>query len=159
MLYNKAIKKGAIIMRIRPESDLKDCYEEISTYCRDKQEPIFITKYGHGDLVVMSLEVYEMLVQSMDIFRLDRLLHEGRISEISGAMQRINANDADRYYEQNEARKNVHEIGNMAPKGLNEEPAEEGSGPREFLFKGSMTKNNTDVPPAVQKIRQDFVKD
>lgn len=40
---------------------------EISDLCREKQEPIFVTKNGYGDLVVMSIETYDRLIRSKDI--------------------------------------------------------------------------------------------
>ncbi|HZK44356.1 MAG TPA: type II toxin-antitoxin system Phd/YefM family antitoxin [Syntrophomonadaceae bacterium] len=45
--------------KIRPISDLKNNSNEISEFCRKTREPVFITKNGVGDMVVMSIEVYE----------------------------------------------------------------------------------------------------
>jgi prevent-host-death family protein len=44
--------------QIRPITDLRNT-TEISELCHAKREPIFITKNGYGDLVVMSIEAYE----------------------------------------------------------------------------------------------------
>ncbi len=41
---------------IRPSSDLRNRYSEISEFCHEHSEPVYITKNGHGDLVVMSIE-------------------------------------------------------------------------------------------------------
>jgi len=46
---------------IRPISDLRNKSNEISEFCKKKGEPVFITKNGAGDLVVMSMETYEKL--------------------------------------------------------------------------------------------------
>ncbi len=46
--------------QIRPISDLRNT-TEISELCHAKNEPIFITKNGYGDLVIMSMETYEAL--------------------------------------------------------------------------------------------------
>ena len=46
---------------IRPSSDLRNKYSDISNYCHEAQLPVFITKNGVGDLAVMSMEVYERL--------------------------------------------------------------------------------------------------
>lgn len=43
---------------IKPIADLKN-YNEFSELCHAQNEPIFLTKNGYGDLVVMSLEMYE----------------------------------------------------------------------------------------------------
>ena len=44
---------------IRPISDLRNNANEISEYCRNEREPVFITKNGTGDMVVMNIEEYE----------------------------------------------------------------------------------------------------
>lgn len=47
---------------IRPISDLRSRFAEISRLAHEKDEPIFLTKNGYGDLVVLSVEAYEALV-------------------------------------------------------------------------------------------------
>ena len=49
--------------QIRPITDLRNT-NEISEICHAKKEPIFITKNGYGDLVVMSIEMYEELFEA-----------------------------------------------------------------------------------------------
>ena len=44
--------------QIRPITDLRNT-TEISSLCHASREPLFITKNGYGDLVVMSMEAYE----------------------------------------------------------------------------------------------------
>ena len=44
---------------IRPISDLRNNANEISEFCHREREPVFITKNGVGDMVVMSIEAYE----------------------------------------------------------------------------------------------------
>ena len=48
--------------QIGPITDLRDT-NEISEICHSNSEPIFITKNGYGDLVIMSIETYEKLVE------------------------------------------------------------------------------------------------
>ena len=43
---------------IKPITDLRNT-NEISEICHKQQQPVFITKNGYGDLVVMSMETYE----------------------------------------------------------------------------------------------------
>jgi prevent-host-death family protein len=50
---------GELMPKIRPISDLRNNANEISEFCRTAREPVFITKNGIGDMVVMSIEVYE----------------------------------------------------------------------------------------------------
>lgn len=52
--------------QIRPISDLRNT-NEISEICHSKKEPIFITKNGYGDLVVMSIETYEKMLAVNEI--------------------------------------------------------------------------------------------
>ncbi len=49
--------------QIRPITDLRNT-NEISELCHARKEPVFITKNGYGDLVVMSIEAYEALVET-----------------------------------------------------------------------------------------------
>lgn len=49
--------------QIRPITDLRNT-TEISELCHARKEPLFITKNGYGDLVVMSIETYEELMET-----------------------------------------------------------------------------------------------
>lgn len=51
--------------RIRPISDLRNKYTEIETDVQSG-EPVFLTKNGYGSLVVMSLEHYDALTDSIE---------------------------------------------------------------------------------------------
>lgn len=46
---------------IRPSSDLRNHYNEISEFCNKYNEPVYITKNGRSDLVVISNAEYERL--------------------------------------------------------------------------------------------------
>ncbi len=59
---------------IRPSSDLRNKYNEISAFCNTYHEPVFITKNGASDLVVLSNAEYERLCGKQE---LHRLLDEG----------------------------------------------------------------------------------
>ena len=60
--------------KIRPSSDLRNNYSEISKFCHQYNEPVYITKNGQGDLAVMSIETYERLVGKFELYK---LLDEG----------------------------------------------------------------------------------
>ena len=49
--------------QIRPITDLRNT-TEISDLCHARREPVFITKNGYGDLVVMSIETYEAMTET-----------------------------------------------------------------------------------------------
>lgn len=59
---------------IRSSADLRNRYNEISTFCHNYAEPVFITKNGKGDLAVMSIEAYEQLTARFELYG---LLQEG----------------------------------------------------------------------------------
>ena len=60
---------------IRSSTDLRNNYNEISRFCHESREPVFITKNGKGDLAVMSIEIFEQLSGRLELYR---LLDEGR---------------------------------------------------------------------------------
>jgi prevent-host-death family protein len=66
---------------IRPSADLRNSYNEISEFCHENSEPVFITKNGKGDLAVLSIETYEKLCGK---FELTRLLREGLQADREG---------------------------------------------------------------------------
>ena len=53
---------------IRPISDLRNSANEISDFCRQTREPVFITRNGTGDMVVMNLEEYERQMALIDLY-------------------------------------------------------------------------------------------
>lgn len=53
---------------IRPISDLRNKANKISALAHRSSEPIFITKNGEGDLVVMSLAYYGNLQRKLDLY-------------------------------------------------------------------------------------------
>jgi prevent-host-death family protein len=62
--------------QIIPIRDLKKT-SELSEMCRQSKEPVFITKNGYGDMVIMSMETYE---RTMFINNLYKKLEEGEQS-------------------------------------------------------------------------------
>lgn len=55
---------------IKSSADLRNNYNEISTFCHTYPEPVFITKNGKGDLAVMSIEAYEELISRFELYGL-----------------------------------------------------------------------------------------
>lgn len=45
-------------MQIRPSAAIRQNYNTIADLCRKTKEPVFLTKNGEGDLVVMDIETY-----------------------------------------------------------------------------------------------------
>lgn len=62
---------------IRPCADLRNNYNEISKICHETKKPIYITKNGSNDLVILSDEAYETIIQAKketDEERVERLV-------------------------------------------------------------------------------------
>ena len=53
--------------QIRPVSDLRNSFAEISRTVHETREPVVLTKNGYGDMVVMSYEAYEKLQYETDV--------------------------------------------------------------------------------------------
>lgn len=53
---------------IRPISDLRDT-NKISELCHAQQEPVFITKNGYSDLVIMSAKAYERQLALLEVYQ------------------------------------------------------------------------------------------
>lgn len=78
---------------IRSSADLRNSYNEISKFCHDYSEPVFITKNGKGDLAVMSIEAYEQLAGRSELYALIRKglddVEQGKTRPFSDAMTDI----------------------------------------------------------------------
>jgi len=46
------------MINIKPSAAIRKNYNEISRLCRQSREPVYLTKNGEGDLVVMDLETF-----------------------------------------------------------------------------------------------------
>lgn len=53
---------------IRPVSDLRNHFAEISRIVHETEQPVFLTKNGFGDMVVLSMEAFEKLQFESDVF-------------------------------------------------------------------------------------------
>ena len=53
---------------IRPVSDLRNNFAEISRQVHETQKPVFLTKNGYGDMVVMSMEAYQTMQFDSEVY-------------------------------------------------------------------------------------------
>ena len=66
----KTIKKkeGTFMPQIIPINKLKNT-SEISELCHKTNEPIYVTKNGYGDMVIMSMEIYENIMRQVNMYQ------------------------------------------------------------------------------------------
>ena len=56
------------MLSILPISDLRNNANEISDFCHQTREPVYITRNGTGDMVVISMEAYERQQALIDLY-------------------------------------------------------------------------------------------
>ena len=75
--------------QIIPIKDLKNT-SEISEMCHKAEEPIYITKNGYGDMVIMSMENYEEMIHKRSVYReleiSEQQITEGRTKEARSSL-------------------------------------------------------------------------
>ena len=69
-------------MEIIPSTALRNQYNEISEKCRQSGEPIYLTRNGEGDLVVMSIEAFE---KQQELLKLKERLLDIELEQRNGA--------------------------------------------------------------------------
>lgn len=80
--------------QIIPIKDLKNT-SEISEMCHKADEPIYITKNGYGDMVIMSMEIYENTMRQLSVYRdieiSERQLERGQVKDARTALTEMRA--------------------------------------------------------------------
>lgn len=78
--------------QIIPIKDLKNT-SRISDLCHNSEEPIYITKNGYGDMVLMSMDVYEQNMKQLNFYReleiSERQIQEGKIKDARKSSESI----------------------------------------------------------------------
>lgn len=54
--------------KVIPSSDLRNSYNEISSWCHHTNEPAFVTKNGSGDLAIMSIQAYDEMKMRLEMY-------------------------------------------------------------------------------------------
>lgn len=52
---------------IKPSAAIRQNYNEIAKLCKETQEPVFLTRNGEGDLVVMDIAVYDQREKQLEL--------------------------------------------------------------------------------------------
>ena len=88
---------------IRPVSDLRNSFAEISRIVHETGEPVILTKNGHGDMVVMSYEEYQNIQYDRMVMRelraaelesettTERFSHDEVMSEIRNRLKAVSS--------------------------------------------------------------------
>ncbi len=77
---------------ILPIKELKNT-AKISELCRASNEPIFITKNGYGDMVIMSIAKYEDTMSKLDIYAkleaAEQQIAKGQVDDAENTLRRL----------------------------------------------------------------------
>ncbi len=80
--------------RIIPIRDLKNT-SAISQMCSESTEPIYITKNGYGDMVIMSMKAYEEKMSLLDVFEklaeAEKELQNGKTVDVRTVLKELRA--------------------------------------------------------------------
>ena len=78
--------------RIIPIKDLKNT-SVISRMCQEAKEPIYITKNGYGDMVIMSIRMYEEKLHMLDVYSkleaAEKQIYEGKVLDADESLSQI----------------------------------------------------------------------
>lgn len=80
--------------QIIPIKDLKNT-SEISDMCHKADEPIYITKNGYGDMVIMSMEIYESTMRKLSVYQdveiSEKQIKDGQVKDAKTALAGMRA--------------------------------------------------------------------
>lgn len=54
-------------MQIKPSAAIRQNYNEVSALCKRTREPVYLTKNGEGDLVVMDIEAFQRREKMLEL--------------------------------------------------------------------------------------------
>lgn len=78
--------------QIIPIRDLKNT-SEISQMCHESREPIYITKNGYGDMVIMSLKMYEEKLYMLEVYEklaaAEAQAAEGKVLDVGDSLSAL----------------------------------------------------------------------
>lgn len=89
-------------MNIRPSAAIRQNYNEISELCKKTGEPVYLTKNGEGDLVVMDIEAFtrreKMLKLREELLAVEEARTNGAkdytLEEVSAYLDEITGKDS-----------------------------------------------------------------
>lgn len=81
---DRILLQGDVCMNIRPSATIRQNYNEISILCKKTGEPVYLTKNGEGDLVVMDIEAFSRREKMLELREQLLAVEEDRIAGIKG---------------------------------------------------------------------------
>ena len=79
---------------IIPIRDLKNT-SAVSDMVREANEPVFVTKNGYGDMVLMSMETYEEQLGQLELYRTlavsEQQFEEGKCKDARASLEELSA--------------------------------------------------------------------
>lgn len=82
-------------MQIKPSASIRQNYNEIAALCKSTGEPVFLTKNGKGDLVVMDIEAFTRREKMLKLREELLAVEEDRLSGRAG----VTPDELDSYLE------------------------------------------------------------
>jgi prevent-host-death family protein len=82
-------------MQIKPSASIRQHYNEIAALCKSTGEPVFLTKNGEGDLVVMDIEAFTRREKMLKLREELLAVEEGRLAGRAG----VTPDELDSYLE------------------------------------------------------------
>ncbi len=73
-------------MQIKPSAAIRQGYNEVSALCKRTKEPVYLTKNGEGDLVVMDIEAFRQREKMLELReKLVRVEEERLVGQMGGS--------------------------------------------------------------------------
>lgn len=95
-----SLKRGESVEVIRPSSDLRNHYNEISKQCRESKTAVIITVNGRGDTAVLGLQHYNQMKAELNLLRTLSAAEEdvksGRVAPVQDSFDQLRATLLDR---------------------------------------------------------------
>ena len=83
-------------MNIRPSAAIRQNYNEIAELCRGTQAPVYLTKNGEGDLVVMDIDSFTRREKMLSLREQLQSVEEDRAAGRTGCTVEALESDLDR---------------------------------------------------------------
>lgn len=82
----RMLLRGVDFMQIKPSASIRQNYNEIADLCRSTGEPVYLTKNGEGDLVVMDIDTFVRREKMLQLREELLAVEEDRLAGRAGTM-------------------------------------------------------------------------